>query len=329
MLVESDEELLKAQHKSKGVEIPRLRGSIGLEDDPEYIGKKSSREGFFGELPKRRGSGIMPEEGSPSASLYGSAEDTSNDVVYRSHESDKESDYSEEDEIEQLEKEYEAVEEAEAEAANELKDRAEKERRKAIAVKAQTRIWNSGLEARILLQKVLQGANRLPRSDSHAYVRMADEQLATDLGLLAKDAYGALEDIFAVLDALDESRGENSDGSSRKRKSLVDLDAEKAWEMLDERYSSFAQYRDSSVDRWHRKTLLAAGGPSKSSLKVLNQSVSKQVSLMMKDKDQIIERTQLPMSQFNGLCETFKVRRDGEETHVFFHLVYGECDNMP
>jgi protein AATF/BFR2 len=219
-----------------------------------------------------------------------------------------------------LEKEYESVEQAEAEAANELKDRAEKEYKKALAVKSQTRIWNSGLEARILLQKVLQGANKLPRSQSHAYVRMADEQLATDLELLAKDAFGALEDIFAVLDALNESHGAISEVRNRKRKISGDMDTEEAWQMLEDRYSAFSQYRDSSVDRWHRKTLLAAGGPSKSSLKVLNQSISKQVSLMMKDKDEIVERTQLPMSQFNGLCETAKVR-SGTNTIAFQNWV--------
>eukprot|EP00890_Picochlorum_soloecismus_P001813 jgi/Picsp_1/2632/NSC_00862-R1_---NA--- len=155
VLVESDEELL-AQQKSKGVEIPRLRGSIGLEDDPEYVGKKSSRVGFFEDMLKEGENDIIREEESPSESSYGTTEETSNDEVDRSdeeNESDEESDYGDKDEIEQLEKEYEAVEKAEAEAANEMKDRAEKEHRKAIAVKAQTRIWNSGLEARILLQK--------------------------------------------------------------------------------------------------------------------------------------------------------------------------------
>ena len=295
------------------MEIPRLRGSIGLEDDPEYKGKKSSRKGFFGDVPKDGQTEIVSGEENSGESSYGATEETSNDEIDEGDEENEGINYDARDEIEELEKEYEAVEQAEAEAANELKNRAEKELKKALAVKSQTRIWNSGLEARILLQKVLQGANKLPRSQSHAYVRMADEQLATDLGLLAKDAFGALEDIFAVLDALNESHGAISEVRSRKRKISGDMDPEEAWQMLEERYSAFTQYRDSSVDRWHRKTLLAAGGPSKSSLKVLNQSISKQVSLMMKDKDQIVERTQLPMSQFNGLCEVSKVRR---ETHT-------------
>ena len=52
---------------------------------------------------------------------------------------------------------------AEAEAAAGLRERAQREQQKALAVKAQAQLWGRGLELRILLQRALQGANRLPQ----------------------------------------------------------------------------------------------------------------------------------------------------------------------
>ena len=49
-----------------------------------------------------------------------------------------------------------------------LKERAAKERRKAVAVQAQKSVWQRGLEARILLQRALAGANRLPQGGMQA-----------------------------------------------------------------------------------------------------------------------------------------------------------------
>jgi hypothetical protein len=69
----------------------------------------------------------------------------------------------EDGEMAELEREYEAMRVAEVEAAAGLQERAARERQKALAVRAQQQLWQRGLEARILLQRALQGANRLPQ----------------------------------------------------------------------------------------------------------------------------------------------------------------------
>ena len=51
------------------------------------------------------------------------------------------------------------------------------------------------------------------------------------------------------------------------------------WQRLDAAYQRFASFRDSSMDRWHRKTMLMTGsGALRSNLKALNQSLSAQAS---------------------------------------------------
>ena len=50
------------------------------------------------------------------------------------------------------------------------------------------------------------------------------------------------------------------------------------WQRVDAAYSRLAPYRDASMDRWHRKTMLMTGsGAMRGNLKALNQSLSAQV----------------------------------------------------
>jgi protein AATF/BFR2 len=88
---------------------------------------------------------------------------------------------------------------------------------------------------------------------------------------------------------------------SKKRKLGVENSIGQCWKALEDRYQSFASYRDTSLDRWHRKTMLTSG--SKSSMKILNQGISKQVDLLMKDQEKIAERSRVPMNQFKALCQ--------------------------
>ena len=50
------------------------------------------------------------------------------------------------------------------------------------------------------------------------------------------------------------------------------------WPAVDHSYSSIADFRNTSLDRWYRKSLLGGGVTLKSNLQSLNQSVSVQVS---------------------------------------------------
>lgn len=63
---------------------------------------------------------------------------------------------------------------------------------------------------------------------------------------------------------------------------------------MDEADRSFAAFRDSSLDRWHRKTMLSAGNAAmRSNLRALNQSVSQQVAALMANPAKLLQRTQL------------------------------------
>ena len=310
VLVSSDDEILDLAGKpAKGVKKPRLRGSIDLgRDEKEYTGKLSSRRDFFGakraeeENPvpsyEDESDDVSSEEDMVSSQEEEeSSEDDMNDEVKRLKAVDRTGVHSE---AELLEKEMMQVEEAEAEVAEELKDRAKKEYRKAKCVKNQKRLWNATLELRIMMQKVVQGANKLPLSDMHPFLDDVDSSLSKEMDAVSADARSTLGDLCALLDAFSENNPSIS-SQSKKRKIEVDSTIEQCWKALENRYQSFIPFRDSSLDRCHRKTMLTSG--TKSTLKILNQGISKQVELLMKDEEKIAERSRVPMNQFKGLCQ--------------------------
>ncbi|KAI3432718.1 hypothetical protein D9Q98_004261 [Chlorella vulgaris] len=226
-------------------------------------------------------------------------------------------------ELAALEKEYEAMQQDEQTAVAGLRERAGKERKKALAVQAQTSVWQRGLEARILLQRALAGANRLPQGRMQAAAAAADDELAAAFGGLAADASALLADLLSLLralaaqnpaiaDAATAAAGAEEEGSdtpaASKRARHADPaataaaaaegeeaggKAAAAWRQLDEAYAAFAPFRDASIDRWHRKTVLTTGGTALrgGQLRALNQSVSTQVAALMQDPGKVLRRT--------------------------------------
>jgi protein AATF/BFR2 len=200
-----------------------------------------------------------------------------------------------------------------------LQERASKERKKGLAVRAQRSIWESGLELRILLQKALQSGNRLPQPEGHRVAVTVDPKLETGLKGLARDAAAVVDDLLGLLSSMEEQHpaieeAAKAAGVESTKRKHPDNDAEKdeekqevsdkLWSQLDESYQRFIPFRDASIDRWHRKTVLASGSAARAGLKVLNQSVSSQVQLLMRDSQRVVERTRLPKRLCRPLCST-------------------------
>jgi len=206
------------------------------------------------------------------------------------------------------------MQQQEADAMSGLQERASKERQKGLAVRAQRSLWESGLELRILLQKALQSGNRLPQPEGHRVAVAADPKLETGLKGLARDAAAVVNDLLGLLSSMEEQHpaiGEAAEaaGVGNNKRKHPDNDEEqeisdKLWSQLDESYQRFAPFRDASIDRWHRKTVLASGSAARGGLKVLNQSVSSQVQLLMRDSQRVVERTRLPKRLCRPLCST-------------------------
>jgi protein AATF/BFR2 len=74
--------------------------------------------------------------------------------------------------------------------------------------------------------------------------------------------------------------------------------ADEAWSAVDAAIAHLAGFRDASLDKWHRRTVLSSGTAAlrgSSGLRALQQSVSSQVSALMADKAKLVARSQLPV----------------------------------
>ena len=357
----------------RGKERSRLRGDILL-PGKDYSGKKSSRAALYGEDDDdddEEGDDDDEEE-EEDDSLEGDEDDSEEESdeeelengvskkepVYKKQskkvandEEESESE-EEEDEAAALEREYREMQRQEADARAGLEERAAKERRKGQAVHAQSSLWNSGLELRILLQRALQAGNRLPQPDAHRVTVEVDAELAAGLRGLARDATGVVRELTALLTSMEEQHpaieeaaqaagvvkkrktregdedDENDEGEGEEEKT----ESDRLWDELDAAYRHFAPFRDASIDRWHRKTVLSSGSAARGGLKVLNQSVSSQVELLMRDAHRVVERTRLPKRQCLALCS---VEEDKVSVYVcernggcrVFHLLRRNLEN--
>lgn len=100
--------------------------------------------------------------------------------------------------------------------------------------------------------------------------------------MLAGIAAASSQDTEAVSSSLKRSRDEFEGEAS----------CEAAWKLVEAHDRVFAPFRDSAIDRWHRRTVLSAGSAAlRNNLRALNQSISAQVAAIMRDSSKFIKRT--------------------------------------
>lgn len=318
-------------------------------DDKLYGGKATSRATIFGQ--EKGGSDNDSDEDVDGLMIEGSSgrQEDEEDIDEVERKDDDGGDYEQAEEDSQksedevpgdLEQEYNQLQQEEAETMKVLQQHRDAQRKKGLAVYAQQRIWDGALEIRILLQRVLQGANRFPRSKARNTIKKLDPQLYSGLQGVANMAAGALEDVLGLLSAIERqnpallesgSMIESSKQPSKNKMTGRKRTIEELWGRLDDAYNRFIPFRDAAVDRWHRKTMLASGTAARGGLKVLNQTISSQVKMLMQDVDRVVERSRMPKRSITALCSVesevscncihFNVWDQGGEVHSQFAVV--------
>ena len=142
-----------------------------------------------------------------------------------------------------------------------IKDRATKEQTKGLAVLHQKQLWEQNLELRILLQRCLQAANRMPHGVSHAAALQADEGLAQGYASLAASASQVIDEMLQLHSVLVEQHPAAQTGTAstgkRQRQEVGDggveeeegVESAQKWRRIDEEYRKLKPFRDASVDR--------------------------------------------------------------------------------
>lgn len=79
----------------------------------------------------------------------------------------------------------------------------------------------------------------------------------------------------------DDDDGNDDGNTDRGRASGLEL----LWRRIGSYHEALVPFRDASVDSWHRRTVLSSGSGAlrNSGLRALNQSISSQVTALMRD----------------------------------------------
>lgn len=171
-VLESDEELAAAANLGRAGILPDI-----VMEGKTYAGKRTSRRNAFEEedsneeeieesdtdgledVSDEEGESSSPSDADEPGDEEGrAAADSDSDDVYRPAGARQA-----EAEIEALERAIDGMQEDEGSAATYLAGRAEAELRRARAVQAQRKLWDASLELRILLQRLLKAAVRMPQ----------------------------------------------------------------------------------------------------------------------------------------------------------------------
>ena len=177
------------------------------------------------------------------------------------------------DEAAELERQYAEAAAQDQIALADMKDRTNKERVKGLAVLHQKQLWDQNLQMRILLQRSLQAANRMPYGSAHASALAANQSLAQSYAALISSASDTIDELLTLHSALVEqhpaaqlaaSSSVGASGGKRGREEEQEEDGDgdmsaRKWLRIDEEYRKLVPFRDSSIDRWHRKTMLISG----------------------------------------------------------------------
>ncbi|CAM1293542.1 AATF (predicted), partial [Pycnogonum litorale] len=191
------------------------------------------------------------------------------------------------------------------------------------AVKAQLSIWDSFLEARIKMQKLLVLVNQLPQHD--LWEKFFDKNYAdmtSSLMQAQSEANKLMETLVGMQTYLLQRNPETSfilDGSDSctpddriekttdqrhsdtvtalgKRKRTNDYST-----LLEQRFCNFKRFRNDTIQKWGDKTRLSSGKFNHKSFAGFEQSSVKQIEQILADQPRLIRRTQMKRSNYRVL----------------------------
>lgn len=185
------------------------------------------------------------------------------------------------------------------------------------AVKVQRTIWERALHVRIRLQKAMSGAAKLPTPLACRGLKRKSPEVAESLDALAKAARKTMRTLSSLQSALMRNI---EDIPKESLTSKIDVDAvgdvDDIWAAQDASYRAYASYRDSTADRWYRKSSVSVGkmaGSASQNLKAFNQSISQQVMSTMRAPGRLIEKSRPPKRAAPARLGEAKVADGGDE----------------
>nr|XP_037275693.1 protein AATF-like isoform X4 [Rhipicephalus microplus] len=175
--------------------------------------------------------------------------------------------------------------------------------KKGKAVHSQLQIWDSVLEVRIQLQKLLVLANHFPKHDQYSLFRAAALEQDKKNGNLLGQAKSSVELVMHQLLTLQEHLRDSypeiqsifSNATDKERKVEDEIDSENA-----------------TIEKWYERTRLLSGKVGRS-FASLEQSPVKQIEHILMDEERLLRRTQTKRSSYKVLGAEESENNDKEQ----------------
>lgn len=204
------------------------------------------------------------------------------------------------DEMQELEKEYRALQNMEQTLVQNLKKHKDEDHVKGQSIKSQKALWDKALELRFLLQKPYSKSNKLPQEPIRSSFCEVDEDVSAAYSDLIASSRETIESLVQLQEALLENNpsiGEAAEEGGSPLKSFEGAekmnDKEIEWLHISQGQSRVAPFRNKSVDKWQRKADVHSGAAAKKvKLLAFNQNISDQVATYMRDPSKMIKSMQ-------------------------------------
>ncbi|XP_076920039.1 uncharacterized protein LOC143581051 [Bidens hawaiensis] len=204
--------------------------------------------------------------------------------------------------MEELEKEYKDLQNKEQDLFRNIRRDQDDDVLKGQAVKNQRALWDKTLEFRFLLQKSYSTSNRLPQEPVRSSFCNSNEEVKEAYSDLIDSTKKTLDSILKLQETLVEKNPLIMDAieegdAGQYPKSVDDLkdsnEVVEEWFQISQMQSRIAPFRNTSVDKWQRKTQVTSGAAGmKNKFQAFNQNISEQVSSYMRDPSRMIKGMQ-------------------------------------
>ena len=211
-----------------------------------------------------------------------------------------------------------------------LSEQKAKTEQKSKSVRIQRALWEQMLRMRIKLQKGVENGMKMPGPLANRGLRRLSKSTNKSLESLAtaaKDTLLAMLHLQLYLMKQFEKTGEvDTSEVAAKLKNLKQkredeksegeggsASTEQFWDVCEAIQNEFVEFRDSSCDRWQRKSQVSSG--SAGNLKAFNQGISQQVRAAMLAPEKAIDRSRPALARTKKIGENIQVSRLGDSTN--------------
>ena len=211
-----------------------------------------------------------------------------------------------------------------------LSEQKAKTEQKSKSVRIQRALWEQMLRMRIKLQNGIENGMKMPGPLANRGLRRLSKSTNKSLESLAtaaKDTLLAMLHLQLYLMKQFEKTGEvDTSEVAAKLKNLKQkredeksegeggsASTEQFWDVCEAIQNEFVEFRDSSCDRWQRKSQVSSG--SAGNLKAFNQGISQQVRAAMLAPEKAIDRSRPALARTKKIGENIQVSRLGDSTN--------------